>query len=582
VRIFVATQPIDGRKGVDSLAAIVRSALSQDPLSGHLYVFFSRRCDRVRVVYWDRNGFAMWTKMEKMIKALEFLRLVTAIVALVRRMRDINFELTKKLTDLRRARPRSETLKRVESQCLLPFTEGALAPPADSGKPAKEPKPNKSRKGVHPGRAAPPAHLPRVEVINAVPPAERICPLCGREMTTVGHETCEIIEIQPARIVIIERKDERVACPHDDTIVSAKTPPQIVERGKLGDTLVVEAVADKFLEHQPTERQSRRFLRAGVPIAPQTLGRSMGACIDLLAPIARMISAETLKSPLLATDASGLPVLDEDHPLGIRNGTMWCWVGSQTWVTFVYARSGDSQSVKDFLGEDLCRTVQCDGTSITSFLERAGGARPGCWAHGRRRFVACARSGDTLALVPLRIIRRLFAVERLSAIHGDTADARLLRRNEHSSPVLDELDTWLKDNFKAIPPKTPLGKAVGYLLRQWKRLVLFLTDGRIELTNNRVERELRSLVLGRKNWLFAYGDLGGERAATILTVLGTCISHRINPRAYLHVVTKLIVNGWPNARLRELLPDRIAALHPELRLAVGGARPLPSLPAAPS
>jgi hypothetical protein len=132
---------------------------------------------------------------------------------------------------------------------------------------------------------------------------------------------------------------------------------------------------------------------------------------------------------------------------------------------------------------------------------------------------------------------------------------------------------------QVIPPKTPLGKAINYLVRQWHRLGLFMTDGRIELTNNRVERELRSLVLGRKNWLFAYGDLGGERTATILTIVGTCIAQRINPRAYLHAVTKLIVNGWPNARLRELLPDRIGEHHPELRLP-SGASPPPALPVA--
>jgi transposase len=523
----------------------------------------------------DRADVRAW--LEKMIKALKFAELVTAILALICRMGEINLDLTKQLAHLRRARPRSETLKRLEGQHLLPFMIDALAP-VPSRKGTKEPKPKKSRKGSHPGRSAPPAHLPRVEVINAVPPAQRSCPLCGREMTTVGHETCEIIEVQPARIYVIARKDERVACPHDDTIVSATTPPQIVERGKLGDTLIVEAVADKFVEHQPTERQSRRFQRAGVDIAPQTLGRSIAANIDLLKPIADGICNETKACPLLATDASGLPVLDQDHPLGIRNGTMWCWIGSQKWVTFFYARNGDSQSVKDFLGEDLCRTVQCDGTSVITFLEKAGGKRPGCWAHGRRRLVACARSGDALAYIPLRMIRRLFAVERLSAMHGETADARLLRRREQSAPALDELRAWLDEQHKVIPPKTPLGNAIGYLLRQWHRLVLFLTDGRIELTNNRVERELRSLVLGRKNWLFAYGDLGGERTATILTIVGTCIAHRINPRAYLHVVTKLVVNGWPNARLRELLPDRIGELHPELRLPVRAARPPPALP----
>lgn len=517
--------------------------------------------------------------LEMMVKALRFIEMITAVVALIGRMRDINLELTTQLGNLRKARPKSETLRRLEGQHVFAFMIGA--PVSHSKGPetgAPEPKPKKSRKGRHPGRARPPAHLPRVEVPNPVPPEQRICPLCGRTMTTVGHEVCEILEVQPARIYVLRRMDERVACPYDDTIVSAKTPPQIVARGKLGDTLLVEAVADKYVEHQPTERQSRRFQRSGVDIPPHTLGRGMAATIDLLSPLARLIAVETKARPMLATDASGMPVLDEDHPNGIRNGTMWCWVGAQKWVTFFYARTGDSQSIKDFLGDDLRRTVQCDGTSITSFLERAGGKRPGCWSHGRRRFVACARGGDALAYEALRIIRRLFAVERLSALRGDSAEERLRRRREHSAPAIDDLRAWLDEKRAAIPPKSALGRALGYLHRQWHRLTLFLTDGRIELTNNRVERELRSLVLGRKNWLFACGDLGGKRTATILTIVATCIAHGVNPRAYLHAVTRLIVHGWPNARLRELLPDQIIHLHPELRLPVR-APPPPLLPA---
>jgi transposase len=513
--------------------------------------------------------------LEAMIKALKFVERVVAILALIGRMRDINLDLVKQVAHFRRARPRSETLRRIEGQGVFAFMgEGART--------KKPKKPATSRKGIHPGRSALPAHLPRVEVLNLVPPEKRICPVCGCEMTTVGHEVCEILEVEPARIYVVQRKDERVACPHDDSIVSALTPPQIVERGKLGDTLIVEGIADKYIEHQPTERQARRFFRAGVDLTPQTLGRSMAVGIDRLSPLARLICDETRASALLATDATGLPVLDHDHPLGIRNGTIWCWVGDTKWVTFFYSAVGDSKSVKDFLGDNLCRTVQCDGTSTLSFLERAGGKRPGCWAHGRRRFVACARAGDALALVPLRMLRRVFAVERLSGMLGETAEERLGRRREYSAPVIAELRAWLDENVGLIPPKTPLGNAIGYLLRQWNRLVLCFADGRLELTNNRVERELRALVLGRKNWLFAYGDLGGARAATILTILGTCIAHRINPRAYLHVVTKLIVNGFPNARLRELLPDRILDLHPELRLPVHAARPPPTLPASSS
>lgn len=115
-------------------------------------------------------------------------------------------------------------------------------------------------------------------------------------------------------------------------------------------------------------------------------------------------------------------------------------------------------------------------------------------------------------------------------------------------------------------PKTPLGRSLGYLHRQWSRLILFLDDGNIELTNNRIERELRRLVLGRRNWLFTWMDSGGERTAAILTIIATCLAHDINARAYLHLVTRLIIHGWSRTRPRELLPERMLTSHPQLRI----------------
>ena len=154
-------------------------------------------------------------------------------------MRDINLDLMKQIAQFRRTRPRSETLRRLEAQQLLPFmVEGAG--------PKKPKKPPQSRKGKHPGRAMLPASLPRVEVLNPVPADQRTCPLCGSLMTTVGHDVCERLEVHPARIYVLARKDERVACPHDDTIVSAKAPPQIVERGKLGDTLLTPILEEEL------------------------------------------------------------------------------------------------------------------------------------------------------------------------------------------------------------------------------------------------------------------------------------------------------------------------------------------------
>jgi transposase len=519
----------------------------------------------------DLDEVRAW--LDKMIKSLRFVELVTAVIALITRMRDVNGELMKQIANLRRKRPRSEALKRLEQQLVFAFPGFAnliAKPKPESDEPPPKAE-EKSRKGHHPGRAPLPAHLERVPILNPVPPELRICPKCGVEMTTVAHSICETLDIIPARLVVVQRLDETVACPKDDTIVSAPPPAQIVERGKLGTTFIIESLADKYLEHLPIERQCLRWSRAGVDVAPQTLGASVGAAIDLLQPIAKCITERTREPGLLATDATGIPVLDRDAPDGIRTGTIWCWINGK-WVTFVYSPHGDSASVRVFLKDVLRPTVQCDGTSTLSFIEKEGGKRGGCWSHGRRGLVLAAKGGDLLALEGLRMIGGLFAVERMSARAGDTAEQRKARRAQYSVPILNEIRAWTDKHRKTIAPKTPLGKALGYLHRQWQRLCLFLEDGRLELTNNRVERELRKLVLGRRNWLFTWEDLGGERTATILTIIGTCVAHGINPRAYLHLVTKLLINGWPQSRLRDLLPDRITREHPQLR-APPSARP---------
>jgi transposase len=515
----------------------------------------------------DVDAVRVW--LEDMVRAMSFGKLIAAILTLITRMRDLNTELTKRVAHLTRKRPRSETLERLERQLPLKFEKDAetAATPAPELVPAPEKKPPRSRRGRHPGRGALAAHLPRVPDVSRVTPERRICPLCGLEMPTMGFSEHDVLDVRPAEFFVRACQVERCACPHCDHIVSAKAPAQLVPGGKLGDTLIVEALCDKFVEHQPIERQCLRFARAGVEIAPQTLGRSVAVAIDRLAPLAALIEGQTRAPGLLGTDATSIPVLDRDAPEGIRMGTIWAWTNAR-WITFFYSPSGDSDSVRRFLGDDLCRTVQCDGTNIMTFLERAGGKRPGCWAHGRRRLVEAARSGDALGLEGVKLIAPLFAIERASMLAGDTAEQRAARRRRDSAPVLDALRLWLDEQRGKIPPKTPLGKALGYLHRQWKRLTLFLDDGHIELTNNRRERELRKLVLGRRNWLFTWKDLGGERTARILSIVATAVAHGLNPRAYLHAVVRLLVEGWPVERLRELLPDRIAVLRPELSVEV--------------
>lgn len=495
---------------------------------------------------------------------LKFGEVLRVVVMLVVRLRDLNTELVKRLAHLTRPRPRSETLERLEAQLLLPlFAQAAKPRNADEATPPAKKKSKREKPQGSGRRSDFPAHLERVPVHNWLTPEQRVCPLCGEPMKLVSHAPCERYNVIPARIVVEQRWDETVACKNDDTIVSAAAPASIVEGGILGNELVIEATCDKFIDHLPIERQCARWVQAGAHISPATLGRSVAAHIELLRPISDAIIEQTRGPGYLATDATGIPILDPTTDEGIRNGSMWCWTNAY-WVAFFYSPRADADCVDRFLGGDRKRVVQGDGTSVLNCIEKAGGLRPGCWSHGRRGFVLAARGGDTLALKMVRLIAPLFKIERDAKLAGETALERKERRQRCSAPVVAEIRAFLDEQRALVPPKTTLGKALGYLHRQWKRLILFLDDGNIELTNNRRERELRKLVQGRKNWLFTWKDVGGERTASILTILATCVSFELNPRAYLHVVTKHILNGWPKARLRELLPDQIVQLHPEL------------------
>ena len=513
--------------------------------------------------------------LEELVRQLQFVRLIAAVVALVTRLRDMNTELTKQLANLRRARPRSEKMRALEKQLLLPWLSEATSDKGD-GKPAPRAKPEDSKskkpRGKPSGRNPLPDKLERVPSYNGVPSELRICPKCGMEMRRMGHQSCEYLDVVPAKVVVIHRIDEAVKCSVDGTIVSAPPPPRIVEKGVLGNRLIIEATGDKFLNHQPVERQSLNFHRHGVPITPQTLGRAICAHLDLLAPLAEAIHERTRGPGLLATDATGLPVLDPEQPEGIRTGAMWAWTNA-LWVSFFYSPSANSDSVRRFLGDDnIARDVQVDGTNTLTFIERAGGKRPGCWSHARRGLAQCARGGDRVALEGVKMMMPLFEIERASKNAGDGAEERKARRQAKSKPIVEQLRRWVDEQREITPPKTSFGKALGYIHRQWKRLTLFLDDGNIPLTNNRRERELRKLILGRKNWLFVWKDIGGERTANVLTVLGTCISHGLNPRAYLLAVTEGLLHG---ENVESLLPDQLGRTNPDLLVPDFEPPPLP-------
>jgi transposase len=479
--------------------------------------------------------------------------LLATIMALLTRMRDLNAELLKQLAMGRRKRPPSETTRRLQME--LPFW--GAKDPANDGEPAPRKKPKKrgpKTKHRH-GRAKLPAHLERKVTPHLVEDAKRVCPCCNTETSHMKFlPGGERLEIEPARFIVRIDHMEMRACQHcHDYIVTAERPDAIVDRGVLGDDLVVEATVDHYEDGVPWERMQRRAREQGVPLSANTLASASGRAIDLLDPIVRHIFDKALQSKYFGFDATGVRVLDVSHPLGIRSGVMWLLQGDHVYSCFKYAESGHAHHLEALLKGATFATAMCDGAATNNCVERTGATRGGCNAHARRKLVEALRIGDRRAVDGLEFFARIFHVDAEAKRAGDTLEQRLARRQRDSAPIVAELERWVKARRRDVEPKSPLGKAVRYIDKQWRRLTAFLHEPHLDLSNNEVERGLRTWVLSRKVWMFCGHDESAQRAAAALTIITTCRKMGIDPRRYMRDTIRRLLAGEKDIQV--LLPE---------------------------
>jgi transposase len=404
------------------------------------------------------------------------------------------------------------------------------------------------------GRPKLPEHLPRVPDERLVPDEQRTCPHCYVESAHVTFKVTEKLEIEPARFVVQKVMTEVVACQCcHEYIVSAPKPDEIVDRGILGNELVVQATVDHYDNAMPWERMERQARQQGVPLSANTLASTAGKMIDLFDPIVGRIFSKVISSKYCALDATSMPVLDIDHPLGIRTGTLWLLQGERVYSYFMYAESGHAHHLEKRLKGYELASVMCDGSSTNNCVERAGGSRGGCNSHARRRLVEAVRGGDQRAIAGLELFARIFHVDAESKRAGETIAQRFERRQRESAPLVEKLRTWVTERRGDVEPKSTLGKALSYIDKQWNRLTRFMHDPMMELTNNDVERGLRTWVLDRKTWMFCGHDQSARRAADALTIITTCKNLGIDPRRYLRDTLRRILDGEKN--LDALLPE---------------------------
>jgi transposase len=420
-----------------------------------------------------------------------------------------------------------------------------------------------------PSRKPFPEHLPRERVVI---PGPTSCDCCGSEkLAKLGEDITETLEVIPRQWKVIQYVREKFTCRHCETIAQPPAPFHVIPRGFAGPSLLAMILFEKYGSHQPLNRQSERYAREGVDLSLSTLADLVGACTVVLRPLVDLIEAHVLEADRLHADDTPIRVLAKGK---CAKATAWAYVRDDRpfggpdppAVLFHYSRNRKGEHPTRHLAA-FAGLLQADAYSGFNPLldpkREPGPIMPSlCWAHSRRKFFELAdikkqaRSKSQLvispmALVAVRRIDALFDIER--TINGRSVEERLKIRREQSAPLVAELESWMREERAKLSKHAAVAKAMDYMLKRWDGFARFLEDGRICLTNNAAERALRSLALGRRAWLFAGSDRGGERAAVMFTLIGTAKLNDVDPQAWLADVLKRIAEH-PAQRLDELLP----------------------------
>jgi len=420
-----------------------------------------------------------------------------------------------------------------------------VAADSEAEKPAKQP----------PLRKPPPANLPRVDNPIAVPEAERACPSCGAERACIGHDVTEVIELEPARVVVRVDRREKLACGScEGELARAPVGDKVVSSGRLGSSLVAALVVDKYDDGLPLHRQKRRFERMGVDLAVSTLADQVTWATDLLRPLWRMAIEQVLAAMVMHLDATGLPVLDRDAAGGKRLGALWGYVGDENVAAYLYASTAKKNAQRpgelgpeEMLARRTGYTVADASNLFDRSFERPELVECGCNMHGRRYWTKALDAGDTRAALPIAAYKKLYEIEaKIRSLPPD--DKRAVRQVE-SKPVFDEIVSWAEAYKAHEPPSSGLGAAIRYMTNHKVALGRFLEDGVIPIDNGIVERLHVRAALTRKNYLFAGSDTGGERAAIAYTILGCCRLAEVNPVEYLADILPRLARGL---RLRDV------------------------------
>lgn len=385
------------------------------------------------------------------------------------------------------------------------------------------------------------------------------CPRCGNAMQPLGEDVSEQLARVAAMFKVVRTIRRKAICTCCNHFSQPPMPGLPIERSIAHPSLLADILVSKFEDHQSLYRQAAIAARDGVKLDPASMGRWVGQCEALCEPLSEALRVYTMAAFKLHADDTPIPVLAPGNKK-TKTGRLWAYVRDDSRsgsmqagaVWFAYSPDRKGIHVQTHLA-GFEGILQADAYGGFNDLYATGKIREAaCWDHARRYiYDVHVRTPTEATKHALALIGELYGIE--TDIRGKPASERLRMRQERSLPLLAAIKAWMTDKLATLSTKSELAKAIRYSLNRWDALVLYSEDGHIEISNALAENALRCVSLGRKNFLFAGSDSGGERAAAMYSLIGTCKLNRINPRTYLEYVLTHIAEHKIN-RIDELLP----------------------------
>jgi transposase len=465
--------------------------------------------------------------------------------------------------------PRSERSQRLLDQLELQLEELAAAAGEDAAKAAAASIPVQGFMRRSRTRRNFPEHLPRRRIVHPAPTA---CPCCGgTRLSKIGEDVTETLDVVPRQWFVTEHVREKFSCRHCEKITQPPAPFHVIARGFAGPSLLAMILVDKYANHQPLNRQSEQYEREGIELSLSTMADHVGACTAALLPLYELVKAHVFAAERIHGDDTTVPVLAK---VKTRTGRLWAYVrddrpfGGRDPPAAVFFYSADragihpEQHLAAYSG--ILQADAYAGFNTVYKPDRMPGSitEAACWAHGRRKFFELAdiaskarnKKPSTISPMALEAVQKIdavFMVER--SINGLPRDERLAVRRKEVAPLVGELVDWMTRERAKPSRHNEVAKAMDYMLKRLDAFTRFLDDGRICLSNNAAERALRGIALGRKAWLFAGSDRGGQRAAVMFTLIHTAKLNGVDPQAWLADVLARIADH-KMADLAALLP----------------------------